>query len=238
MAKSTVVVYGGSGALGSTIIQEFKTLSPSVACISIDLRPNENASKNVLITELSDWSKQHVQVVEGIQQAVGDTKVDAIFCVAGGWAGGNASNEAYIKNCDLMWKQSVWSSSIAGSLASKFLKNGGLLTLTGASPCLNGTSFMMGYGMAKAAVHQLCKSLAQNDSGLPEGACTLCILPVTLDTPMNRKFMSDADFSSWTTMPYIAKLFNTWLTNRSARPKSGSLIQLITKGGDTTLNEV
>ena len=40
----------------------------------------------------------------------------------------------YIKNADMMWKQSVWSSTIAGSLASKFMKQSGILTLTGASP--------------------------------------------------------------------------------------------------------
>ena len=45
---------------------------------------------------------------------------------------------------------------------------------------------MMGYGMAKAAVHQLVKSLGSSGSGLPDGSCTLGILPVTLDTPMNR----------------------------------------------------
>ena len=49
---------------------------------------------------------------------------------------------------------------------------------------------MMGYGMAKAAVHQLTKSLADPvGAGLPEGAVTAAILPVTLDTPMNRKWM-------------------------------------------------
>jgi len=44
-----------------------------------------------------------------------------------------------VKNADMMWKQSVWSSIIAGSLAAKFLKPCGLLTLTGASPALNET---------------------------------------------------------------------------------------------------
>ena len=45
----------------------------------------------------------------------------------------------YVKNCDMMWKQSVWSSSIAASLAAKHLKEGGLLTLPGAMPALKGT---------------------------------------------------------------------------------------------------
>ena len=54
--------------------------------------------------------------------------------VAGGWAGGNAGDADWIKNADLMWKQSVWSSTISGTLAAKFLSENGLLVLPGAKP--------------------------------------------------------------------------------------------------------
>lgn len=123
-------------------------------------------------------------------------KLDAILCVAGGWAGGNASNKDFIKNADLMWKQSVWSSAISARLASEFLQSSGLLQLTGASAAIEGTPGMIGYGMAKGAVHQLVKSLAEPKSGLPEEATVLALLPVTLDTAMNRKWMPKADFST------------------------------------------
>jgi dihydropteridine reductase len=53
--------------------------------------------------------------------------------VAGGWAGGNAASKDFIKNADLMWKQSVWSSTISARLASQFLKEDGLLQMTGAA---------------------------------------------------------------------------------------------------------
>ena len=36
---------------------------------------------------------------------VAGEKFDALFCVAGGWAGGDASHESFIKNTDLMMKQ-------------------------------------------------------------------------------------------------------------------------------------
>jgi hypothetical protein len=36
---------------------------------------------------------------------------------------------------------------------------------------------MIGYGMAKAAVHQLVKSLAASGSGLPANAFVSAILP-------------------------------------------------------------
>ncbi len=35
----------------------------------------------------------------------------------------------------------------------------------------------IGYGMAKAAVHQLCQSLSGPNSGLPPGSAAVAILP-------------------------------------------------------------
>ena len=71
-----------------------------------------------------------------------DDKLDAVICVAGGWAGGNAASKRnnshclyyvnytcnaifhfaeFVTNCDLMWKQSVWTSVLASRLASRHL---------------------------------------------------------------------------------------------------------------------
>uniref|UniRef100_A0A8D2MGB0 Dihydropteridine reductase n=1 Tax=Zonotrichia albicollis TaxID=44394 RepID=A0A8D2MGB0_ZONAL len=145
-----------------------------------------------------------------------------------------AGRAALYKNCDLMWKQSVWTSTISSHLATKHLKEGGLLTLTGAQAALSGTPGMIAYGMAKGAVHQLCQSLAGPNSGLPSGSAAVAILPVTLDTPANRKSMPDADFSSWTPLDFIAETFYDWITGKD-RPSSGSLIRVITTGGKTEL---
>ena len=49
--------------------------------------------------------------------------------------------------------------------------------MTGAQPALGGTPGMIGYGLAKAAVHQLVKSLASTNSGLPANAKAVGILP-------------------------------------------------------------
>lgn len=95
--------------------------------------------------------------------------------------------------------------TISAAIGANYLKTGGLLALTGANPALKGTPGMMGYGMAKAAVHQLTKSLAGKDSGLPDNSLVVAILPITLDTPMNRKWMPNGDFSSWTPLEFIAE---------------------------------
>lgn len=43
------------------------------------------------------------------------------------------------KTTDLMWRQSVWSSVISASIAAHHLKEGGVVTLTGAKAALEGT---------------------------------------------------------------------------------------------------
>ncbi|XP_060935221.1 quinoid dihydropteridine reductase a [Limanda limanda] len=230
MATHRVIVYGGRGALGSKCVRLFKSKGWWVA--SIDMAANEEASENVIVKMSECFAEQAGQVTADMSQLLGEQKVDAILCVAGGWAGGKCSSKDLYKNSDLMWKQSVWTSTISSHLAALHLKPGGLLTLAGAKASLSGTGGMVGYGMAKAAVHQLCQSLADENSGMPKGSAAVAILPVTLDTPMNRKFMPDADFSSWTPLEFIAEMFFNWATDVK-RPASGSLMQLLTSAGET-----
>ncbi|EFX86014.1 hypothetical protein DAPPUDRAFT_127519 [Daphnia pulex] len=231
-SASKIIVYGGRGALGSAIIKHFKAKNYWVG--SIDLANNDEADANILVAPDSSWTEQEKAVLEDVAKVLDGQSLDAILCVAGGWAGGNAAHADFVKNADLMWKQSVWSSVLASAIASKHLKEGGLLTLTGAKPALEGTPGMIGYGMAKAAVHQLTKSLAAGDGGLPKDSSVLTILPVTLDTPMNRKWMPKADHSTWTPLEYVSEMMEKW-ANKEDRPASGSLVQLLTETGVTKL---
>ncbi|XP_050732485.1 dihydropteridine reductase-like [Eriocheir sinensis] len=232
MSAGRVIVYGGRGALGSIVVKHFKANNFWVG--TIDLVANDEADTSVVVNRDDSWAAQTTAVIEGLTAALGGEKVDAIINVAGGWAGGNAGSKDFQKSCETMWSQSVWSSTITAQAAALFLKEGGLVTLTGAQPALKGTAGMIGYGMAKAAVHQLTKSLGQDNSGLPKNSTAVAILPVTLDTPMNRKWMSGADFSSWTPLEFVAELFHKWLSGKE-RPASGSLVQLVTKENKTDL---
>ncbi|XP_017787265.1 PREDICTED: dihydropteridine reductase [Nicrophorus vespilloides] len=226
-----VVIYGGRGALGSKCVQYFKAQNFWVG--SIDMHENQEADVNIVVDKDSEFSKQESTILNNVSSALAGSKLDAIICVAGGWAGGNASKDL-IKHSDLMWRQSVWSSLISASIASQYLKDGGLLTLTGAKAALDPTPGMIGYGMAKAAVHHLVKSLAAENSGLPTDTTVTAILPITLDTPMNRKWMPNSDYTTWTPLEFIAEKFLEWTKNEN-RPANGSLCQLITKESNTNV---
>ncbi|RKP36491.1 quinoid dihydropteridine reductase [Dimargaris cristalligena] len=229
---SQVIVYGGSGALGTALVKFFKAQSWCV--ISVDLRSNPEADHSVNLDSALSLEAQAHQVLGGLQPRL-DKPVEAVLCVAGGWAGGSVTSSSVFATTDLMWKQSVQSSLIAARIASQHLRAGGLLTLTGAQAAQGGTPGMLGYGMAKAAVHQLTASLADPASGLPQGAWVNAILPVTLDTPANRAGMPDADFSSWTPLSSIAKELFEWASGRHRLP-SGSLVKINTQGGETTFS--
>jgi dihydropteridine reductase len=205
--------------------------------LSVDMKENKNADANILVTAAESASIQGEKIEQDLKSFVSndDQKLDAILNVAGGWAGGNAAHAQFIQNCDLMWKQSVWSSVISASLASKFLKENGLLTLTGSAAALGETPGMIGYGMAKTAVHHLTKSLSEPSGGLPANSTVTAILPVTLDTPMNRKWMPNADYSSWTSLAFVAELFEKWVNNED-RPVSGKLVKLVTKDNQTEIS--
>lgn len=124
-----------------------------------------------------------------------------------------------------MLKQSVWPSIISTRLAGLHLSEDGLVVMAGAKPALEATPGMMGYGLAKAATHQLVKSMSAKGSGLPSTSTALAILPITLDTPMNRKMMPNANHSEWTPLSFVTGLFESWIKNQQ-RPKSGSLVIL------------
>uniref|UniRef100_A0A672MRG8 Quinoid dihydropteridine reductase n=1 Tax=Sinocyclocheilus grahami TaxID=75366 RepID=A0A672MRG8_SINGR len=194
-----VIVYGGKGALGSACVQYFRAKN-WVSCLNFSA--NEEASANVTVKMTESFTEQANQVTSDVSELLGEDKVDAILCVAGGWAGSTLYNIA-----DLMWKQSVWTSKICSHLATKHLREGGLLTLAG------------------TAVHQLCQSLSGPNRIL------------TLDTPMNRKFMPDGDVSSWTALEYITELFYKWTTGEN-RPPSGTLMQLVTADRKTETTPV
>jgi len=226
-----VLVYGGRGALGSDIVARFKQGGWWVA--NIDIKTNTEADENVLV-EGDTWQSQEQWVTSGVASVVGEHKLDAVICVAGGWAGGSPASKDFIKNSEAMWRSSVWPASISASLATSHLKEGGMVILPGAAPAVSGTPGMAGYGMAKAAVHHLTRSLACPGSGLPDNCLAAAILPVTLDTPMNRKWMAKADQTTWTSLDFVSGLMYKWASGAD-RPESGSLVKLVTEAGNTTL---
>ena len=145
-----VLVYGGRGALGSEIVTKFKQSGWWVA--NIDITANTTADENIVV-EGDTWQGQEENVAKSVKTVLGDYKLDAVICVAGGWAGGSPASRDFVKNSEAMWRSSVWPASISASLATSHLKQGGMVILPGAAAAVAGTPGMAGYGMAKVSFY-------------------------------------------------------------------------------------
>ena len=227
MSKS-VLIYGGCGALGRACVTHF--VSKGWNTISADIHENSEASSNVIVpsfrfattnTELDDFFSAMPEL-------------HCILNVAGGWQGGSAASKHLVRNVDLSYTQSVVSSTYCTEIAARKLLGGGLLLLPGAAAALQPTPKMLGYGMGKAAVHHLVRSLAEPEScGLRVNCCTIGLLPITLDTAQNRASMPNADFNEWTPLNEVAWVVQQWAADPETRPQSGSLAVFRTREGRT-----
>lgn len=231
----SVLVYGGRGALGQSVVRLFRSQNPAWNVISVDLFENSDAHHSIKLSRDAAWHEQANSVDTELSNIFGNRneKLDAVLCVAGGWAGGNLLDPDLFKNTELMWKVSVQTSILAAHIAAKYMKPGGLLVLPGAASALGPTPSFIGYGIAKAAVHHLVLSLASEGSGMPEKSTVTSVLPVVLDTPQNRSSMPKANFKNWTPLETVAETLYNW-ANGVDRPKNGSLVKIVTKDGITT----
>ncbi|KAK5669596.1 hypothetical protein QVD99_003987 [Batrachochytrium dendrobatidis] len=155
----SALVYGGSGALGRAIVSHFRNADWNV--VSLDFSNNPDASSNIVL-EQSPAGTSLAEIGNGISDRVAnalgsDQKLDAILTVAGGWAGGNLVDKDLLGNTELMITQSIYSSVISAKLAATYLKEGGLLTLTGASAATHGTPDWLWFGQGScSSTGQIC----------------------------------------------------------------------------------
>ena len=83
------------------------------------------------------------------------------------------------------------------------------------------------YAAAKAGIANLALSLSQE--WLEDGITVNAILPSTMDTPVNRRDMPNADFSRWPTTREVAEVV-AFLVSDAARIISGGSIPVYGRG--------
>ena len=161
---NTILVYGGAGQLGDAVIASFQ--AAGFTTVSVDFRDSPKATFSITLT--GSLQKDVDTVIETLTNK--NIKFDTIVCAAGGWTGGDIKSPEIFGGIDKMWKFNVESAVASSHIAAHFLKENGLLVLTGAAAGLGPTPGMIAYGITKAATHHLVASLAANGGGLPNGA--------------------------------------------------------------------
>jgi len=228
-----VLILGAGGGLGRVLTKTLRAKGWSAIGADVASCPAEVSQAIKLPAE----PKGQVAALVAALGGAGGQKLDAIVNCSGGFAMANAASEDLLDNAHAMVQSSYYASLVSARVASSHLRPGGLLVLPGAAAAPLALPGLLPYVPVKAAVHSLVRGVAANpvEAGLPADAKVVALAPITLDTPMNREAMPDADHSSWTPLEVVGDEIVNWIGG-SAR--GGAIYEPRTAGGSTTFVDV
>ncbi len=149
-------------------------------------------------------------------------RLDALINIAGGFRWQTLA-EGDPAVWDLLYATNVKTAANASRAALDLLKASpaGRIINIGAAGAVRARAGMGAYAAAKAGVHRLTESLAEE---LKATRVTVnAVLPSIIDTPANRADMPDADFTAWVAPADLAEVI-LFLASPQARAVTGALV--------------
>jgi 3-oxoacyl-[acyl-carrier protein] reductase len=219
MKGKVVLITGGAGALGQTVVPAFVSTGASV--ILGDLHPLEAPGVTALKADFTDQTQVRGLVDEVIRTS---GRLDALINLVGGFATGR------VVETDV----SLWQRMLTMNLTSAFLlsqavlphmlKRGqGRIVHVAARAAIEPFAGAAAYIVSKAGLIGLIRTLSTELEG--SGVTVNAVLPSTIDTPANRKAMPAADPSKWTRPDSIAQAL-AFLASDAASQINGALIPI------------
>ena len=232
--EGTVLVTGGTGALGQAVVGEL--LATGARVVSTFIAEKE---RDRLAEALGDHGglalvEADVTTDEGASAAATaateSPPVAALVNLVGGFAAGERLHEAPVEGFERQLELNLMTAVRASRavLPAMLEQGGGSIVCVGTKAALEPFSGASGYVVSKAAVLALVKALAveYRDDGIRANA----ILPSVIDTPANRKSMPDADQSKWVPPAQIARVVR-FLCSPDSTPTSGAAIPVYGRAG-------
>ena len=219
MKGKVVLITGGAGALGQTVVPTFVSTGDSV--ILGDLNPVPVAGVTALKADFTDPTQVGSLVNEVIRTS---GRLDALINLVGGFATGRV----------IETDMSVWQRMLTMNLTSAFLLSQavlpsmlqggqGRIVHVAARAALEPFAGAAAYIVSKAGLIGLIRVLSLELEG--SGVTVNAVLPSTIDTPANRRAMPAADPSKWARPDSIAQTL-TFLSSDAASQISGALIPI------------
>lgn len=149
--------------------------------------------------------------------------IDAALLLVGGFAAGDiySTDRSGLMNMYSLNFETAY--LLARPIFTQMVKqsNGGRIAFIGARPALRAKDGkgLLAYALSKSLIFKLSEYL--NAEGAAKNVVTSVVVPSTLDTPVNRKAMPQADFSSWVTPESVAEVLEFITSSRSASVRDG-----------------
>ena len=223
----TVIVTGGTGALGRTVVRSFLEAGDRLVVPWVAAR-----ERDALQDEARDAVRDDrlVLLEADVAEAAGAAAVseaaetaEVLVNGVGGFAGGTPVHETPLELWDRMLRinaRTAW--AMCGAVVPGMLARGGGVILNVAAT-VAGTrpAGLAAYATSKAAVVVLTETLQKEVAH--RGLRINAVAPTTIDTPANRAAMPDADPAAWTPPARIAAVLR-WLASEEARAVRGAVV--------------
>ena len=207
----TVIITGAAGNLGKACVEKFLAEGYKViATVTPGKTLGYEVKGDIEIYDADLSSEATVEAV--ISQVIAKHKsIDAALLLVGGYASGGiaeTNGDALKKMFTLNFDTTFF---VARPLFQQMLKQstGGRLVFVGARPALRAkdANKSLGYALSKSLIFKLAEVL--NAAGSDKNVTASVVVPSTIDTPVNRQAMPNADFSSWVKAEDIASAMAT-----------------------------
>jgi NAD(P)-dependent dehydrogenase (short-subunit alcohol dehydrogenase family) len=214
-----VVVTGGFGALGRSVVAHLRASGARVAVLDHAPAPPDVAAPAFGGVDLADESAAR-QAIEQAAAALGG--LDALVNIAGGFSWETVA-DGHLDTWDRLYRLNLRTALAASQAALPHLlaAGGGRIVNIGAAGAIKAATGMGAYAASKAGVARLTEALA--DEFKDRGITVNALLPSIIDTPANRKDMPDADPSRWVTPQQLAGVVQ-FLLSEPAAAITGALI--------------
>jgi NAD(P)-dependent dehydrogenase (short-subunit alcohol dehydrogenase family) len=219
-----LLIFGANGALGKGVTKVLMQKDYNEIILfgtKSDSEITDTKVKQVIIKDLSDEQN----VAEAFINIRENPKTNFyLFSTIGGYYGGLTTWETEEIDFDRMIKMNLKANYLITKKFAEIVKgsNGGSICLTSAYTSIKPEALKFAYGASKSALNYLVKVMALEGERI--NLSINAIAPLIIDTPANREWMKDANYTSWVKPEEIGELINSLFDNYNF--VSGNILEL------------
>ena len=224
MSEGTVLVTGGTGALGGAVVEAMLDAGWHVVATWVVPEERDRMGERDGL-ELAQADLFDEQVVEELVRgaASGRRPLRAVVNLVGGYSAGPKLHETTLEDFERMYRLNLRPTFLVTRAAAPYLidAGGGSVVCVSARAALEPFPGAAAYASSKAAVQAFAKAVAADYRD--ERVRCNAVLPSVIDTPANRRSQPDADHSRWVQPAEIAGVIRFLCSDESA-PVSGAAV--------------
>ncbi len=226
--KREVLIFGANGALGKgvTLALQKKNYN-KVYLFDFNIEEQDTAGGSAKKINIGDLSIE--KNVEDAFKKIDPSKEKLFFLYStvGGFAGGkkimDTEEDEWNRMMNMNLKTNFYIAKYFSNLVEK--SAGGSICFTAAETGLNAEAEKGAYGVSKSALIHLVKTLSIEGNALNLSANA--IAPYIIDTPANREWMKNGDYSKWIKPEEIGNLAHSLFENFNF--VSGNILRLTSR---------